>query len=132
MSVFRMKSLAEVRDGASKTEMKKNLGALDLILLGFGGIIGTGIFVLTGLAAAKYAGPAITLSFLLGGVACVFTALAFAELAAMLPVSGSAYSYAYITMGEGMAAVVGWAALMVYTFGQQRSHQVGLVMLLVF
>lgn len=117
MSIFRTKTLNEVRDGAGKTGMKKNLGATDLLLLGLGGIIGTGIFVLTGLAAAKYAGPAITLSFLLGGIACVFTALAFAELAAMLPVSGSAYSYAYVTFGEGVAALIGWAVLMVYTFG---------------
>lgn len=117
MSIFRAKSLSEVREAAAKTEMKRNLGALDLVLLGLGGIIGTGIFVLTGLAAAEYAGPAITLSFLLGAIACVFTALAFAELASMLPVSGSAYSYAYVTVGEGMAALIGWAALMIYTFG---------------
>src|SRR5438105_3789051 len=107
MSIFRVKSLSEVREGAGKTGLKKNLGALDLIMLGLGAIIGTGIFVLTGLAAARYAGPGITLSFMIGGVACIFTALAYSELAAMLPVAGSAYTYAYVTLGEVVAALVG-------------------------
>jgi len=114
---FRIKSLNDVRTDAQKTQFKKNLGALDLILLGLGSIIGTGIFVLTGLAAAKYAGPSITVSFLLSAVACIFTALAYAELASMLPVSGGAYTYAYVTMGEGFASIVGWLILMVCTCG---------------
>lgn len=117
MMSLRIKDLAELKRELGMTALKRNLGAFDLVLLGLGGIIGTGIFVLTGLAAAQYAGPAITLSFLIGGIACVFTALAYAELASMLPVSGSAYSYAYVTMGEAMAAFVGWAVLMVCTFG---------------
>src|SRR3954471_12842614 len=117
MNALRFKDLKEVQKDIGKTELKKNLRAFDLILLGLGGIIGTGIFVLTGLAAAKYAGPSITLSFLLGGIACVFTALAYAELASMLPVAGSAFTYAYVTMGELMAALVGWSVLMVFTFG---------------
>src|SRR6476620_4321801 len=100
MSVFRTQTLAGIKKDVGKTRLKKNLGVSDLILMGLGGIIGTGIFVLTGLAAAQYAGPAITLSFTMGGIACIFTALAYAELAAMLPVSGSTYTYAYVTMGE--------------------------------
>jgi APA family basic amino acid/polyamine antiporter len=117
MSIFRTKNLAEVKSDIGKTTLKKNLGALDLVLLGLGGIIGTGIFVLTGLAAAKYAGPSITLSFLMGGIACVFTALAYAELASMLPVAGSSYTYVYVTMGEGLAALAGWLTMMIFTFG---------------
>jgi APA family basic amino acid/polyamine antiporter len=117
MNFFRIKSFSDVRADAQKTEFKKNLGALDLVLLGLGSIIGTGIFVLTGLAAAKYAGPSITVSFLLSAVACIFTALAYAELASMLPVSGGAYTYAYVTLGEGLAALVGWSILMVTVCG---------------
>ncbi len=117
MNSLRIKDLNDIKSEIKNTNLKKNLGAFDLILLGLGGIIGTGIFVLTGLAAAKYAGPSITLSFVLGGIACVFTALAYAELASMLPVAGSAYTYAYVTMGELMASIVGWAVLMVFTFG---------------
>ena len=117
MSFFKIKELKEVKESAGQAGLKKSLGALDLILLGLGAIIGTGIFVITGLAAAEYAGPAITLSYLLGAVACIFTALAYAELASMLPVSGSAYSYANVTLGEGIAAVIGWTVMMVFTFG---------------
>ncbi len=114
---FRTKSLALIKAELSQTEFKKNLGILDLVLLGLGGIIGTGIFVLTGLAAAEYAGPAITLSFLLGAVACIFTALAYAELAAMLPTAGGGYTYIYVSLGEVFAAAVGWLMLMTFTFG---------------
>jgi len=117
MNRFRLKSLGEVQLEAGKTGLKKTLGATDLVLLGLGAIIGTGIFVLTGLAAAKYAGPSITLSFIMGGIACIFTALAYAELASMLPVAGSAYTYGYVALGEAFAAFVGWAVLMVFTFG---------------
>jgi APA family basic amino acid/polyamine antiporter len=117
MDMFRTKSLSAVREVANQTSFKRNLGVLDLILLGLGGIIGTGIFVLTGLAAATYAGPGITLSFLIGGIAAIFTALAYSELAAMLPVSGGAYTYTYVTLGEGVAAIIGWTGLMLLTFG---------------
>src|SRR6476660_2196587 len=117
MSFFRTKSLSEVKTEAGKTKLQKNLGVFDLVLLGLGAIIGTGIFVLTGLAAARYAGPAITVSFAVGGIACIFTALAYAELAAMLPVAGGGYSYAYVSFGEGLAALIGWTMLMVFTFG---------------
>jgi APA family basic amino acid/polyamine antiporter len=117
MQFLKKKQFFEVKDSAGKSGLAKTLGPIDLIFLGLGGIIGTGIFVLTGLAAAQYAGPAITLSFIMGAIACVFTALAFAELASMLPVSGSAYCYAQVTVGEGMAMLVGWTVVMVFTFG---------------
>ncbi len=117
MNFFRIKKLSDVLAAAGNTGLQKTLGPWDLILMGLGAIIGTGIFVLTGLAAARYAGPAITLSFAMGGIACIFTALAYAELASMLPVSGSAYSYAYVIFGEFTASVIGWAIIMVYTFG---------------
>ncbi len=117
MNHLRIKSLNEIAVEIKNTKLRKNLGVLDLILLGLGAIIGTGIFVLTGIAAAQYAGPAITVSFAIGAVACVFTALAYAELASMLPVAGSAYTYTYVTLGELLAALVGWFVLMVFTCG---------------
>ncbi len=98
----------------SEHELKKTLTAKDLTILGVGAIIGAGIFVLTGIAAAKYAGPAIVLSFVLAGIACALAALCYSELAAMIPVSGSAYSYAYATMGELMAWIIGWDLILEY------------------
>jgi APA family basic amino acid/polyamine antiporter len=94
--------------------LKQTLTAKDLTVLGVGAIIGAGIFVLTGIAAAKYAGPAIVVSFILAGIACALAALCYSELAAMLPVSGSAYSYAYATMGELMAWIIGWDLVLEY------------------
>ena len=94
--------------------LKQTLTAKDLTVLGIGAIIGAGIFVLTGIAAAKYAGPAIVVSFVLAGIACALAALCYSELAAMLPVSGSAYSYAYATMGELMAWIIGWDLVLEY------------------
>ena len=97
-------------------DLKRCLGPVHLILLGIGAIIGTGIFVLTGLAAAQYAGPAIVLSFIVAGAGCVFAGLCYAEFAAMVPVSGSAYSYSYATLGEGIAWFVGWNLILEYLF----------------
>lgn len=94
--------------------LKQTLNAKDLTVLGVGAIIGAGIFVLTGIAAAKYAGPAIILSFVLAGFACALAALCYSELASMIPVSGSAYSYAYATMGELMAWIIGWDLILEY------------------
>ena len=91
----------------------RSVGALDLTALGIGAIIGTGIFVIIGEAIAL-SGPAIVVSFLLAGVTCVFSALAYAELASTLPVSGSAYTYAYATMGEALAWIIGWDLLLEY------------------
>src|SRR5260370_3889201 len=94
--------------------LKRALGALDLTLLGIGAIVGAGIFVLTGVAAAKYAGPAITMSFVLAGFACAMAALCYAEFAAMIPIAGSAYSYSYATMGELVGWIIGWDLVLEY------------------
>lgn len=93
---------------------KRTLGAMDLVLLGIGAIIGTGIFVLTGRAAAGNAGPAVALSFVIAGVASVFAGLCYAEMASMIPVAGSAYTYAYATLGEFVAWIIGWDLILEY------------------
>jgi basic amino acid/polyamine antiporter, APA family len=98
----------------SEHKLKRALGSFDLILLGIGAIIGTGIFVLTGVGAALHAGPAVTLSFAVSGIACVFAALCYAEFASILPVSGSAYTYAYATLGELLAWIIGWDLILEY------------------
>lgn len=115
--IFRTKSINLIKAGAEAKGLKKTLGATDLVLLGIGCIIGTGIFVLTGVAAAKYAGPGIMLSFVLSGLACAFAALAYAELAAMVPVAGSAYTYTYAALGEIIAWIVGWNLILEYSVG---------------
>jgi APA family basic amino acid/polyamine antiporter len=97
-------------------DLKRCLGPVHLVTLGIGAIIGTGIFVLTGLAAAQHAGPAIVLSFVIAGIGCVFAGLCYAEFAAMVPVSGSAYSYSYATLGEFIAWFVGWNLVLEYLF----------------
>ena len=96
--------------------LKRTLTAKHLILLGIGAVIGAGIFVLTGQAAAEHAGPAVMLSFVFAGIACAFAGLCYAEFAAMMPVSGSAYSYSYATLGEGMAWIIGWCLVLEYLF----------------
>ena len=108
------KSISSIQLEAKNSDLKRTLSATNLISLGIGCIIGTGIFVLTGQAAAQYAGPAIIISFLLAGMACAFAAMCYAELASMLPVSGSAYSYAYASLGELFAWVMGWLLLLEY------------------
>lgn len=117
MDLFRVKPIETMLEGTKAVRLKKTLGALDLVLLGIGCIIGTGIFVLTGVAAAEYAGPGITLSFVLAGLACAFAALAYAELAAMVPVAGSAYTYSYAALGELVAWIIGWDLALEYTVG---------------
>ncbi len=117
MDLFRVKPIETMLAGTRECRLKKTLGALDLVLLGIGCIIGTGIFVLTGVAAAEYAGPGITLSFVLAGLACAFAALAYAELAAMVPVAGSAYTYSYAALGELVAWIIGWDLALEYTVG---------------
>src|SRR5512132_2903632 len=97
--------------------LKRTLTAMDLTLLGIGAIIGTGIFVLTGTAAANQAGPAIVLSYVLAGLACGFAALCYAEFSAMIPISGSAYTYAYATLGEVFAWMIGWDLILEYAVG---------------
>src|SRR5579862_183213 len=97
--------------------LKRALGPINLITLGIGAIIGAGIFVLTGSAAAKYAGPAIVLSFVLAGIACVFAGLCYAEFASLIPIAGSAYTYGYATLGEIFAWIIGWDLILEYAFG---------------
>lgn len=98
-------------------KLKRVLTPGGLISLGIGGIIGAGIFVLTGHAAAQYAGPAIVLSFIFSGLACVFAGLCYAELASMIPIAGSAYTYSYATLGEFFAWIIGWDLILEYLFG---------------
>jgi APA family basic amino acid/polyamine antiporter len=120
MNLRRTKSIALLRaeaQAAGEGTLKKTLTALNLTTLGIGAIIGAGIFVLTGLAAARFAGPAVPLSFLLTGVACSFAALCYAEMAAAVPVAGSAYTYAYATLGEVMAWIIGWDLVLEYSMG---------------
>lgn len=114
MNLFRTKSISEIIEASEKKPLKKTLGVMDLVLLGIGCVIGTGIFVLTGIGAAKYAGPGISLSYLCAALACMFAALAYAELAAMVPVAGSAYTYSYTILGEFVAWLVGWALILEY------------------
>src|ERR1700722_393687 len=102
------------RDGVP---LKRSLSALTLVSLGIGDIVGAGIFVLTGHAAAVNAGPAITLSFVLAGFACACAGLCYAEMASPVPIAGSAYTYAYATMGEFVAWVVGWDLIFEYALG---------------
>jgi len=97
--------------------LKRALGPVNLITLGIGAIIGAGIFVLTGTAAAQFAGPAIVLSFVVAGIGCVFAGLCYAEFAAMIPIAGSAYTYGYATLGELVAWIIGWALCLEYAFG---------------
>jgi len=109
------KSIDELRsDDASGVKLKRVLSAPALVALGIGAIIGTGIFVLTGTAAANHAGPGLALAFIVAGLGCTFAGLCYAEFAAMIPVSGSAYSYSYATLGEGVAWFIGWNLVLEY------------------
>lgn len=112
--VFQRKSVSQIQAEHEHGELKRSLGALNLVLLGIGCIIGTGIFVLTGRAAAEFAGPGIMISFVITGLLCAFVGLCYAELASALPVSGSAYSYTYASMGEGAAWIMGLLLLLEY------------------
>jgi len=100
-----------------KGGLRRALGPFNLITLGIGAIIGTGIFVLTGPVAATTARPAIVLSFMVAGLACAFAGLCYAEFAALIPIAGSSYSYGYTTLGEMVAWVIGWALVLEYAFG---------------
>ena len=112
--IFRRKSVGQIQAEHEHGELKRTLGAWNLVLLGIGCIIGAGIFVLTGRAAASFAGPGIMISFVITGLLCAFVALCYAELASALPVSGSAYSYTYASMGEVAAWVMGLLLLLEY------------------
>src|SRR3979409_2194044 len=99
---------------AGENRLRRVLGPVQLTSLGVGAIIGTGIFILTGQAAHDKAGPALILSFVTSGVACIFAALCYAEFASMAPVAGSAYTYAYATLGELFAWIIGWDLILEY------------------
>ncbi len=121
MNLWATKSITALRaeaDGVGeKTTLKRTLGPLNLITLGIGAIIGAGIFVLTGQAAAVYAGPAVWISMILVGIACAFAGLCYAEMASAVPVAGSAYTYSYATMGELIAWIIGWDLVLEYAAG---------------
>jgi len=119
-NLLKCKPLDTLMHEASETgehSLKRALGPVNLITLGIGAIIGAGIFVLTGSAAAKYAGPAIVLSFILSGIACVFAGLCYAEFSSLIPIAGSAYTYGYATLGELFAWIIGWDLILEYAFG---------------
>src|SRR3954451_2351532 len=117
--LFRTKSIEQLVGDVEHGQkaLRRTLTGLDLTLLGVGAIIGTGIFVLTGTAAANQAGPAITMSYLAAGLACAFAALCYAEFASMVPIAGSAYTYAYASLGEIFAWMIGWDLILEYAVG---------------
>lgn len=121
MGIWTKKSISSLQAEAGAEEgehsLRRALGALNLTTLGIGAIIGAGIFVLTGTAAANYAGPAIVYSFILAGLGCLFAGLCYAEFAAMIPIAGSAYTYGYATLGELVAWIIGWDLILEYLFG---------------
>lgn len=114
MSLFLKKPVAELQLEAGRGILRRSLGPLNLTALGIGSIIGTGIFVLTGTAASTHAGPALVLSMIIAAIACAFAGLCYAELASMIPVAGSAYTYAYATVGEMIAWIIGWDLILEY------------------
>lgn len=116
--IFSTKPVSQlIAETEGKQGLKKALSAFDLTLLGIGCIIGTGIFVLTGVAAASYSGPALVISFILAGLACVFAALCYAEFSAAVPVAGSAYTFGYAGLGEIWAWIIGWDLILEYAVG---------------
>ncbi|WP_264901008.1 amino acid permease [Sediminibacterium sp. TEGAF015] len=119
MSLFRKKSLtAMLANAADSTNgLQRTLGAGNLIALGIGAIIGAGLFVRTAAAAGQSAGPAVTISFVIAAIGCAFAGLCYAEFAAMIPIAGSAYAYSYVTLGELVAWIIGWALIMEYALG---------------
>ncbi|ATB29262.1 amino acid permease [Melittangium boletus] len=118
MGIWSTKSITRLRreEEGGRHELRRTLSGLNLVMLGVGAIIGAGIFVVTGTAAAQHAGPAIILSFVLAGVGCLFAGLCYAEFSAMIPVAGSAYTYGYATLGELVAWLIGWDLMLEYLF----------------
>jgi APA family basic amino acid/polyamine antiporter len=114
--LFTTKPMSEIMKDSDSGGLKKTLTVTNLTTLGIGAIIGAGIFVITGQAAAQYAGPAIVISFIISGIACAFAGLCYAEFASMIPIAGSAYTYAYATMGEFFAWIIGWDLILEYLF----------------
>ena len=116
MSLFIKKPLEQLmtQSSDSTTGLKRTLGAGNLIALGIGAIIGAGLFVRTAAAAGEAAGPAVVISFIIAAIGCAFAGLCYAEFASMIPIAGSAYAYAYVTMGEFLAWIIGWALVLEY------------------
>src|SRR6202050_4850252 len=117
MSLFRTKPLDKLLAQAQAGGLKRTLGAPGLIALGIGAVIGAGIFVRTAAAAGQKAGSGVIFSFIIAGIGCAFAGLCYAEFAAMIPIAGSAYTYAYVTMGELIAWIIGWALILEYALG---------------
>src|SRR5918997_4379673 len=119
MGIMRTKSVEQaIRDTEEpEFQLREALGPLDLTIFGIGVIIGTGLFVLTGQAAANFAGPAVTLSFVVSGVACALAALCYAEFASTVPVAGSAYTFSYASIGEFVAWIIGWDLILEFVVG---------------
>lgn len=112
--IFSKKPINELLNSKSDKSLKRSIGPVGLTLLGLGSIIGAGIFIVTGFAAANYSGPALLISFIISAIACAFTALCYAEFASMIPVSGSVYTYTYVTLGEIWAWMIGWVLIFEY------------------
>lgn len=126
MFLFRTKSIDAMLAAAErKGGLKRVLGPANLVSLGIGAIIGTGIFVLTGQAAAMHAGPAIVISMIVAGVVSALAGLCYAELASTVPIAGSAYTYAYATLGELVAWIIGWDLVLEYALGRRLSPSDG-------
>src|SRR6187399_1644925 len=119
MSLFRQKSLDHLLEQAADSDkgLKRTLSAWSLVALGIGAIIGAGLFVRTAAAAGGHAGAAVVVSFIIAAVGCAFAGLCYAEFASMIPISGSAYTYAYATMGEIVAWIIGWDLVLEYAVG---------------
>src|SRR5438034_6887010 len=110
MNLFAVKPLNRIisESEGGEHQLKRTLGPVSLVALGIGAIIGAGLFSLTGIAAAENAGPAVVISFMVAAVGCAFAGMCYSELATMIPVAGSAYTYTYATMGEFIAWIIGW------------------------
>jgi APA family basic amino acid/polyamine antiporter len=118
MSLFALKSIDRaIQESERENQLRRTLGPFSLIALGVGAVIGAGIFTLTGVAAANFAGPAIVISFVLAAIGCVFAGLCYSEFSTMIPIAGSAYTYAYATMGELIAWIIGWDLVLEYCVG---------------
>jgi APA family basic amino acid/polyamine antiporter len=120
MSIWATKSvdrLVAESEGKGESTLKRSLGATQLVALGIGAIVGAGIFVLTGVAAAEHAGPAVVYSFILAAIGCALAGFCYSEFSTMIPIAGSAYAYSYATLGELVAWVIGWALVLEYAVG---------------
>src|ERR1700678_2710738 len=112
-----LSTLTKEANEVGENTLRRSLGPVNLITLGIGAIIGAGIFVLTGQAAALHAGPAVALSFIFAGITCAFAGLCYSEFASIIPIAGSAYTYGYATLGELVAWIIGWDLVLEYAFG---------------